>query len=390
MLRGTNRTTLLCEEQTKFILDRIGTVEKQFSELCGALAEYTRKLARVRDKSDELAQSAQEYCDAEKYNTTMANALSSLAKAITLIGDFQDGRVKRLETRIVSELAQYESVCKHCKEGVKEALQIRDKDLTKRKQLEQNKNRNGRGRRTANDTEIIKSNLEVEKSLKEIESLVGRFEKQKLKDVKQLLLNFVMIEMKFHTQAVEVLSATYQDISDIDESKDYQGVHKELKRQNRQFKKYLQRDTLPDRYLLQRIKSQSMGALNATIAGFTAGRKNKSLSSNSLNSSQEQEPDHVSEQQLNQAAHKHASRRTNRSAVQQSIESLESVKREVSTESKTSSEGEDDDSEASDTETGDSDTPVTLAKPAAGTLEGGKKSQVDSSFKIIKLKDYNP
>ncbi|XP_058125357.1 CBY1-interacting BAR domain-containing protein 1-B [Anopheles ziemanni] len=393
MLRSGNTTTILCEEQSKFILDRIGSVEKHFSELCGAFSEYTRKVARLRDKSDELAHATQDYCDAEKYNRTLANALSSLAKAVTLIGDFQDTGVKRLETKIVAELSQYESVCKHCKEGVKEALLARDKDLAKRKQLEQNKARNGRYKRNTNDTEMIKSNLEVAKSLKDIEQLVERFEKQKLRDIKDLLQSFVLIELKMHAQAMEVLSATYQDISDIDECKDHQGIHKELKRQNRQFKKYLQQDTIPDRYFLQRIKSQSMGALNATFAGFSGGRKNKSLSSNSLNSSQEQEQEEapgtlagVVEQQRVQ---RHpTSRRSNKTSVQQSVESLDSLKHDTSTESKSSSE--EDDSEDSETVT-DENSELAI-KPMRPTVvaEPAKKSQVDSTFKIIKLKDFNP
>uniref|UniRef100_A0A182WGU9 BAR domain-containing protein n=1 Tax=Anopheles minimus TaxID=112268 RepID=A0A182WGU9_9DIPT len=379
MLRSGNTTTILCEEQTKFILDRINTVEKHFGELCGALAEYTRKIARLRDKTDELAHTTQDYCDAEKLNPTLTGALSSMAKAVTLMGDFHDTRVKRLESKIVSELSQYEAVCKHCKEDVKEALLVRDKDLAKRKQLEQSKSRNGRLKRNTNDTELIKSNLEVEKSLKEIEHQVERFEKQKLHDLKELLQSFVLIELKMHTQAVEVLSATYQDISDIDESKDLQ-----------QFKKFLQQDTIPDRYFLQRIKSQSMGALNATLAGFNAGRKNKSLSSNSLNSSQEQEQEigtesidqqHTTQRKITTA------RRSNKTSVQ-SVESLDSLKRDLSSASSTSSE--EDDSEDSETLTDDHSDALVKPSKARVLSDHTKKSQVDSTFKIIKLKDYNP
>uniref|UniRef100_A0A182UB75 BAR domain-containing protein n=1 Tax=Anopheles melas TaxID=34690 RepID=A0A182UB75_9DIPT len=381
MLRSGNTTTLLCDEQTKFILERISTVEKHFGELCGAFAEYTRKVARMRDKTDELAHTTQDYCDTEKLNPTLTGALSSMAKAVTLLGDFHDARVKRLEAKIVSVLAQYETVCKHCKEDVKEALLVRDKDLTKRKQLEQSKSRNGRLKRNTNDTEIIKSNLEVEKALKEIEHQVERFEKQKLHDLKELLLSFVLIELKMHTQAVEVLSATYQDISDINESKDLQ-----------QFKKILQQDTVPDRYFLQRIKSQSMGALNATLAGFNTGRKNKSLSSNSLNSSQEQEEQEIVtesiEQQRTQKKGATVSRRSNKTSIQ-SVESLDTLKRNLSSDSGSTSE--EDDTEDSETLTDEnSDTPIKTTKAAGGLSDYGKKSQVDSSFKIIKLKDYNP
>ncbi|XP_065077613.1 CBY1-interacting BAR domain-containing protein 1-A isoform X2 [Ochlerotatus camptorhynchus] len=378
MLRSANTGTILCEEQSKFILDRISGVEKHFSELCGAFAEFTRKVARLRDKSDELAHVTQDCSSSEKYNKTLANGLSSLSKAITLIGDFQDLEVKRLESRIVSELSQYELVCKHCKESVKDTIMVRDKELAKRKQLDQARARNARGgKKTAKDAELIKSNLEVSKSLKEMEEIVGKFEKQKLVDFKNMLMDFVMIELKFHTNAVEVLSATYQDISDIDENKDYQ-----------QFKKFLQQDELSDRYFLQRIKSQSMGALSSMFAATSSGnRKNKSLSSTSLNSSQEQDPsqespadpDHVMRLMATGQRKGHRSSAVD-AAMHRSAESLDSMKRDLSEDSKTSTEESDSDDD-SDTAT-DSEEQATLKQQA-------KATKVDSKFTIIKLKDYN-
>ncbi|XP_062706248.1 CBY1-interacting BAR domain-containing protein homolog [Aedes albopictus] len=388
MLRSANTGTILCEEQSKFILDRISTVEKHFSELCGAFADFTRKVARLRDKSDELAHVTQDYSSSEKYNKTLASGLSSLSKAITLIGDFQDLEVKRLENRIVSELSQYEVVCKHCKESVKDAIMARDKELAKRKQLDQARARNARGKKTAKDAELIKSNLEVSKSLKEMEEIVGKFERQKLIDFKSLLLDFVMIELKFHTNAVEVLSATYQDISDIDENKDYQGVHKEIKRQNRQFKKFLQQDELSDRYFLQRIKSQSMGALSSMFAASTSGanRKHKSLSSNSLNSSQEQEPSPEAEAPLDPMQLLAVKRKGHHlgatvDATRRSVESLDSLKRDHSEDSKSTTEDSDDDSDDDESDTG------TEFDEKAAPKSSTTATKVDSKFTLIKLKD---
>ncbi|XP_058450562.1 CBY1-interacting BAR domain-containing protein homolog isoform X2 [Malaya genurostris] len=343
MLRGANTGTILCEEQSKFVLERISTVEKHFSELCEAFAEFTRKVARLRDKSDELAHTTQDFSSVEKYNKSLSSGLSSLSKAITLLGDFQDLQVKRLENRIVSELSQYEVVCKHCKDSVKDAIISRDKELAKRKQLDQARTRIARGNRTSKDSELIKSNMEVSKSLKEIEEIVGKFEKQKLTDLKNLLMEFVMIELKFHTNAVEVLSATYQDISDIDEQKDYQ-----------QFKKYLQQDELSDRYFLQRIKSQSMGALSSMFAASSTGnRKNKSLSSTSLNSSQEQETSPVTTVTHQDSSRMVTAKRKGSVAATgpNSVESMDSTK--LSNDSKSTTENSDTDDD-SDTAT-DSD-----------------------------------
>ncbi|XP_058814276.1 CBY1-interacting BAR domain-containing protein homolog [Topomyia yanbarensis] len=382
MLRGAHTGTILCEEQSKFVLERINTVEKHFSELCGAFAEFTRKVARLRDKSDELAHATQDYSGAEKYNKSLSNGLSSLSKAITLLGDFQDLEVKRLDNRIVSELSQYEVVCKQCKDSVKDAIMGRDKELAKRKQLDQARAKNTRGNKNSKDAELMKSNMEVSKSLKEIEDIVGKFEKQKLEDLKNLLMEFVMIELKFHTNAVEVLSATYQDISDIDEKRDYQGFHKEIKRQNRQFKKYLQQDELSDRYFLQRIKSQSMGALSSMFAASSTGsRKNKSLSSTSLNSSQEQEPSEVAVIQQDPLRVITGKRKSNvAAAVQNTTESLDSMK--LSNGSKSSSDDSDSD--------GDTDTVTDSDElEAKHPRQQPKETKVDPKFTIIKLKDYN-
>uniref|UniRef100_A0A8D8D3C5 Protein FAM92A1 n=1 Tax=Culex pipiens TaxID=7175 RepID=A0A8D8D3C5_CULPI len=386
MLRHNNTSTLLCEEQSKFILDRISTVEKHFGELCGAFAEFTRKLARLRDKSDELAHVTQDYSGSEKYNKSLATGLSSLSKAITLIGDFQDLEVKRLENRIVSELSQYEIVCKHCKDNVKDAIVVRDKELAKRKQLDQARARNNRGKKTAKDAELMKSNLEVTKSLKEMEEIVSKFEKQKLLDLKNLLMDFVMIELKFHSNAIEVLSATYQDISDIDENRDYQ-----------QFKKYLQQDELSERYFLQRIKSQSMGALSSMFAATGSsggGRRNKSLSSNSLNSSQEQEEEEASVPpkdplQILASGSKHKGGSSGAigergKSLRRSTDSLDSPKRDLSEDSSTTTDDSD-----SDTET-DSGTDDSVEKPQKKQQQQQqtKPTKVDPKFTIIKLKDY--
>ncbi|XP_058450563.1 CBY1-interacting BAR domain-containing protein homolog isoform X3 [Malaya genurostris] len=384
MLRGANTGTILCEEQSKFVLERISTVEKHFSELCEAFAEFTRKVARLRDKSDELAHTTQDFSSVEKYNKSLSSGLSSLSKAITLLGDFQDLQVKRLENRIVSELSQYEVVCKHCKDSVKDAIISRDKELAKRKQLDQARTRIARGNRTSKDSELIKSNMEVSKSLKEIEEIVGKFEKQKLTDLKNLLMEFVMIELKFHTNAVEVLSATYQDISDIDEQKDYQGFYKEIKRQNRQFKKYLQQDELSDRYFLQRIKSQSMGALSSMFAASSTGnRKNKSLSSTSLNSSQEQETSPVTTVTHQDSSRMVTAKRKGSVAATgpNSVESMDSTK--LSNDSKSTTENSDTDD--------DSDTATDSDEQAAKLSHQNLKEvgKVDPKFTIIRLKDYN-
>lgn len=46
MLQGSRNQNISYEKQTKFIQDRITSVEKNFSEICSALGAYARKVAR--------------------------------------------------------------------------------------------------------------------------------------------------------------------------------------------------------------------------------------------------------------------------------------------------------------------------------------------------------
>ncbi|RLU25907.1 hypothetical protein DMN91_002069 [Ooceraea biroi] len=128
MLRVRSQNSVY-EQEAKFVQDRITGVEKHFAELCTIFAAFTRKTARLRDKSDELAKSHAE-------------------------------------------------------------------------------------------SEVMKASVEVSRVVKGLEEQINSFERRKLHDLQSVLLDFVIIELRFHTKALELLTKAYQDIVSIDEIKD--------------------------------------------------------------------------------------------------------------------------------------------------------------------------
>lgn len=66
----------------------------------------------------------------------------------------------------------------------------------------------------------MKAAVEVSRVIKGLEEQIDSFERRKLHDLKNVLLDFVTIEMSFHTKAIELLTKAYQDIADINETKD--------------------------------------------------------------------------------------------------------------------------------------------------------------------------
>lgn len=71
--------------------------------------------------------------------------------------------------------------------------------------------------------------MEVNRTNKEIDEIIHKFEKRKLNDLKTILTDFILISIKYHTKSLEVLSASYYDVSNIDEKYDFMEFKKLIK-----------------------------------------------------------------------------------------------------------------------------------------------------------------
>lgn len=71
--------------------------------------------------------------------------------------------------------------------------------------------------------------MEVNRTNKEIDEIISNFEKRKLNDLKTILVDFILISMKYHTKSLEALSASYYDVSNIDERGDFLEFQKLMK-----------------------------------------------------------------------------------------------------------------------------------------------------------------
>ncbi|XP_011308142.1 protein FAM92A1-A isoform X1 [Fopius arisanus] len=221
MLRSRSQGSV-CEHEAKFVQDRITGVEKHFAELCTVFAAYTRKAARLRDKNDEVAKVIQTYAETETINRSFSSGLRNFSTTLSVIGDYRDAEVRRLDAKIVAPFSQYSIICKNAREDVKNTFTARDKELVKRRQLDKVREKNPRNRQLISqaESELMKASVEVSRVIKGLEEQIDSFEKQKLHDLKHLLLDFVSIELSFHTKTVELLTKAYRDIADIDEARD--------------------------------------------------------------------------------------------------------------------------------------------------------------------------
>lgn len=72
--------------------------------------------------------------------------MGNFALSFATLGDLGDLRIHKIDTIVLSELAQYENICKNAKEEVKHIFTVRDREIAKKRQLDKIRERNPRNR----------------------------------------------------------------------------------------------------------------------------------------------------------------------------------------------------------------------------------------------------
>ncbi|XP_077126964.1 CBY1-interacting BAR domain-containing protein 1 isoform X3 [Ranitomeya variabilis] len=208
------------DNQTRQIQETVGNVEKHFGELCQIYAGYVRKTARLRDKADLLVREVNAYADTETPN--LKHGLKGFADELAKLQDYRQAEVERLEAKVIEPLKSYGAIIKLKREDLKVTLSARNREAKQMAQLEKTRQRNPSDRQIISqaETELQRATMDAARISRQLEETIDNFEKQKIKDIKKIFSDFVTIEMLFHGKAVEVLSAAFQHIEDINEEED--------------------------------------------------------------------------------------------------------------------------------------------------------------------------
>ncbi|XP_036328086.1 mediator of RNA polymerase II transcription subunit 4 [Rhagoletis pomonella] len=259
------------DDRIKVMNDRINMTEKHLLEICVSFAACTRKIAKYRDAFDDLGHKVKNFAEEEKINYSLSDSLNSITTSITIQADYMDLLVHRLEMKIVNELSQFENLCKTTRENLRTATIARDKEVLKQQQLMEIKSKFSANNAAA-DSDLLKVKLEVNRANKEIDDIINNFEQRKLADLKALLTNFILISIKYHTKTLEALSASYYDVSNIDERGDFSEFQKLMKTKTEPTTRKLK--------LKKGMRSQSMDSLDHDTLLSPLKRRSKLTRSN--------------------------------------------------------------------------------------------------------------
>ncbi|RXN26111.1 FAM92A1 isoform X1 [Labeo rohita] len=213
------------DTQTKQIQENITGVEKHFGDLCQLFAAYVRKTARLRDKADLLVKEINLYADTETPN--LKCGLKNFADQLAKIQDYRQAEVERLEVKVIEPLKAYGNIVKTKREDLKQTQIARNREAKQMQQLEKMRQRNPSDRQIIAESELQRATMDATRTTRQLEETIDDFEKQKIRDIKKILGEFVTVEMAFHAKSLEIYTTAYQHIQNVDEEGDLESVHTE-------------------------------------------------------------------------------------------------------------------------------------------------------------------
>lgn len=182
---------------------RIDDAEKKFGDMCASLAAYARGHGKMRDKGDEICRVLSTHAKKEQVACTMALCFQEVAHHFSVIQDHAESTLRRIEEKVIKPLSAYGDECILARERIKKAYASRKKELEHQMVLESSRR----------NMPVLERNIlcDSDDVIEEIEA----FEKKQLQDLKNVLNEFVSIELFYHVRAVENLSEAIKFVSSL-------------------------------------------------------------------------------------------------------------------------------------------------------------------------------
>uniref|UniRef100_A0A8C8VGF9 Family with sequence similarity 92 member B n=1 Tax=Pelusios castaneus TaxID=367368 RepID=A0A8C8VGF9_9SAUR len=213
----------LLNGQVRIMENTVANAEKYFGQFCTLMAAYTRKTAKLRDKSDLLVKQLIDYANTE--NPELRSTMKSFAEELAKVQDYRQAevrscpdRVERLETKVVEPLKRYGTQFKQTQ--IKRVNKVRNNEIKQLEKLERLRQKSPSDRHTIAESNVHKASIDASRTTQQLEETIDEFQKQKLKDIQKIFLDFVTIEMVFHAKALEVYSSAFQNLDSYDLERD--------------------------------------------------------------------------------------------------------------------------------------------------------------------------
>ncbi|TNN14748.1 Protein FAM92A isoform 2 [Schistosoma japonicum] len=210
-----------CENQSKFVNQRVNEIETFFGNLCAELVSYTRRTSKLRNNGDEIARILLDYSNKEKINRTTSDALRKVSEYFATVEDYRHTEIDRIVGKVINPLSAYGEEIKHIKTNLKVESAARKREITNMRKLERSKTiQSSREQQPKAEIQLHNAMIDATKSANNLERCVLDFEGRRLKGLKRIITDFIQIEMLWHAKALETYSLAYNAIQLLHEEAD--------------------------------------------------------------------------------------------------------------------------------------------------------------------------
>lgn len=207
------------EHQTKVADRKILIVETHFPKIAAMLESYAVGTAKLRDKGDALAKTITAYADEE--SPSMKRGLVSFSECLSAVQDQRDLGVSRIGGKLVQGFTVYDTKCKNARKDVKASSSLSTREVKSFESLEKVQMKSTDRTRIARaQAEFQKASGETNRSMRVLREQMNEFEGQKIRDVKQILSEFVIGEMELLARSMELYTQAYQSLMNVNEQDD--------------------------------------------------------------------------------------------------------------------------------------------------------------------------
>ncbi|KAL8195034.1 UNVERIFIED_CONTAM: Protein fam92b [Gekko kuhli] len=112
----------------------VTNAETYFGKFCTLMASYTRKTAKLRDKSDLLVKQLMDYGNTE--NPELRTSVKNFAEELAKVQDYRQAEVERLETKVIRPLKMYGALIKQTRTEIKKFNKARNNEIKQLEKLE--------------------------------------------------------------------------------------------------------------------------------------------------------------------------------------------------------------------------------------------------------------
>ncbi|XP_041417132.1 CBY1-interacting BAR domain-containing protein 2 [Xenopus laevis] len=216
------------DAQVKIMETTVANAEKYFGQFCSVLASYTRKTAKLRDKSDELVKNLIDFANTE--NPELRTALKNMAEELAKIQDYRHAQVERLETKVVNPMKLYGTLIKDKRAEIKKFNSVRNREIKELEKLEKLRHRAPSDRHIISQAEsnVQKASVDAARTTQQLEEVIDNFQLQKIKDIQKIFSDFLTVEMIFHARSLEVFTSAFQNLQECDLEKDMEDFRSKI------------------------------------------------------------------------------------------------------------------------------------------------------------------